>query len=152
MFTTQLTFDIQIFDTDCYGVVWHGAYAKWLEMGRVKHLEAMGVTMDPPGQPGGYVFPVTEQRLKYLAPGRMGDLVTLTSTLVPDGFQLKFTQTVTRQADQKMLLDTQTTVVVLDANWRLQRRLPPAILTALGQAKASGEPLVSQPICQVVSG
>ena len=29
-------------DTDSYGVVWHGAYLRWLEMGRVELCEMMG--------------------------------------------------------------------------------------------------------------
>lgn len=29
-------------DTDAYGVVWHGAYLRWLEMGRVEWCEMTG--------------------------------------------------------------------------------------------------------------
>ena len=134
MLTTQLTFDIQIFDTDCYGVMWHGAYTKWLEMGRVKHLEAMGVSMDPPGQPGGFVFPVTEQRFKFLAPGKMGDDVVLETTVEQAGFQLKFLQSVTNTSSEKKLIDVETTVVVLNTDWQLQRRLPEHIQVALAKS------------------
>ena len=39
-----LDIDVQIFDTDCFGVMWHGAYIKWLELGRVKLMESRGIT------------------------------------------------------------------------------------------------------------
>lgn len=32
-------------DTDAYGVVWHGAYLRWLEAARVELCEAMGLNL-----------------------------------------------------------------------------------------------------------
>ena len=38
-------FEQQVFysDTDAYGVVWHGSYLRWLEMGRVYLCEKAGL-------------------------------------------------------------------------------------------------------------
>ena len=35
------TFEQKVYysDTDAYGVVWHGSYLRWLEMGRVEYCE-----------------------------------------------------------------------------------------------------------------
>ena len=43
--THQMDLDVQIFDTDCFGVMWHGAYVKWLELGRVKLMEERGIRL-----------------------------------------------------------------------------------------------------------
>ena len=33
-------------DTDNYGVVWHGSYLRWMEMGRVEYCkDATGLTL-----------------------------------------------------------------------------------------------------------
>ena len=41
------TFEQQVFysDTDAYGVVWHGSYLRWLEMGRVFYCEQLGLDL-----------------------------------------------------------------------------------------------------------
>ena len=39
-------------DTDCYGIVWHGAYIKWFEVGRVELSHLAGIdfkTLDDNG-------------------------------------------------------------------------------------------------------
>ncbi|HSA07017.1 MAG TPA: thioesterase family protein [Candidatus Gastranaerophilales bacterium] len=51
-------------DTDSYGVVWHGAYIKWLEAGRIEALEQIGIKfleMDAMG----ILMPVVELEIKY---------------------------------------------------------------------------------------
>ena len=33
-------------DTDSYGIVWHGSYLRWMEMGRVYWTEMQGMNLD----------------------------------------------------------------------------------------------------------
>ncbi|MGE0201728.1 MAG: acyl-CoA thioesterase [Candidatus Melainabacteria bacterium] len=127
----SLTLDVQIFDTDCFGVMWHGAYIKWLEMGRVKLLEERGMKLSKPGDAEGYIYPVVEQNLRYKSPGWYQDTLTMTTTLRVEGYKLIFDQVFTSHTHQKTTLEATTTVVVLDMNWQLQRRLPPVLQAAL---------------------
>lgn len=41
------TFEQKVYysDTDAYGVVWHGSYLRWLEMGRVEYCEDLGLNL-----------------------------------------------------------------------------------------------------------
>ena len=41
------TFEQKVYysDTDSYGVVWHGSYLRWLEMGRVEYCEDLGLNL-----------------------------------------------------------------------------------------------------------
>ncbi len=127
----SLTLDINIFDTDCFGVMWHGAYLKWMEMGRVQLFEAQGLKLSKPGQPDGYIYPVVEQSLRFKAPGQYQDRLTLETTLTVEGYKLLFKQVFISQSTGKPTLEAMTTVVVLDSQWKLQRQLPPMVRQAL---------------------
>lgn len=127
-----LELDVNIFDTDCYGVMWHGAYTKWMEMGRVKLLETQGYQFSKPGEPGGYVFPVVEQNLKYKRSAAYGDKLTLTTRIAIEGYKLQFLQSFRSHNHDHVTLEAVTTVVIVDDQWKVQRRFPEAVKTVLG--------------------
>lgn len=127
----SLELDVQIFDTDCFGVMWHGAYTKWLEMGRVKLFESLGVEVSKPGDEQGYIFPVVDQHFKYKAPARFGDKLTLSTKVEAQGPKLIFHQTCYDHISERITIEVQTTIVVLDMNWKTQRRLPEAIASKI---------------------
>lgn len=129
-----LELDVNIFDTDCYGVMWHGAYTKWMEMGRVKLLEAQGYTFSKPGEADGYVFPVVEQNLKYKRSAPYGDKLTLTTRIAIDGYKLRFLQSFRSHNTDQVTVEAVTTVVIVDSQWKLQRRLPAELKAILGLA------------------
>lgn len=127
-----LDLDVNIFDTDCFGVMWHGAYTKWMEMGRVKLFESQGLFLSMPNDPEGYIYPVVEQNMKYKTSAKYGDKLTMSTRLSVEGYKLLFHQSFRSHNTDKVTLEALTTVVVLDANWKLQRRLPQAIIDTLG--------------------
>ena len=59
-------FKIKVYpaDTDSYGVVWHGAYIKWLETGRIEILEKIGIKFRNLDEMG-ILMPVIELNIKY---------------------------------------------------------------------------------------
>ena len=126
--------DVNIFDTDCFGVMWHGAYTKWLEMGRVKFLEAQGIALSKPGEPNGYVYPVVEQNFKFKSPATFGDKLTLTTRLAIEGYKLFFYQTFRSHNTDKITVEAVTTAVLVDSDWKVQRRLPDFMIKGLGLA------------------
>lgn len=127
--------DVNIFDTDCYGVMWHGAYTKWMEMGRVKLFESQGVVLSKPNDPEGVIYPVVEQNLRYRTSAPYGDKLTLSTRLTVDGYKLIFHQSFRSHTTDKITLEAVTTVVVVDANWKVQRRLPSRLTEVLGLAE-----------------
>lgn len=122
--THEMKLDVQIFDTDCFGVMWHGSYIKWLELGRVKLMESKGIRLSKPNEKDGYIYPVVEQNLKYKAPGPYQDNLTLTTTLDIQGPKLVFNQDFFSEEQQKVTLSAVTVVLVCDMNWKVQRRIP----------------------------
>lgn len=123
--------DVNIFDTDCFGVMWHGAYTKWMELGRVKLFEDRGLTLSKPDEPNGYIYPVVEQNLRFKNPAPYQEQLTLTTRLSINGYKLVFTQTFQSKNSGKTTLEAVTTVVVLDTTWKLQRKIPECILMSL---------------------
>lgn len=131
----RLELDVNIFDTDCFGVMWHGAYTKWMEMGRVKLFAERGLLITNPKESSqsaeGYIYPVAEQHFKFKSPAAFGDQLSLTTRLMIEGYKLIFHQDFLSHQHNRNTLEAVTTVVVVDAHWKLQRRLPPSILSIL---------------------
>ena len=67
-------------DTDAYGVVWHGSYLRWLEMGRVEWCEMCGhnlielVNMD-------IVLPVVNLNVRYKASAKLNDELVIETSI-----------------------------------------------------------------------
>ncbi len=59
-------------DTDAYGVVWHGAYLRWLERGRVDLCNELGLDLVTMKQLD-VLLPVTNMNVKYKASARLKD-------------------------------------------------------------------------------
>jgi acyl-CoA thioester hydrolase len=121
---------VQIHDTDCYGVVWHGTYSRWLETGRVGLCEQLGLPIEKPGV-AQYLYPVVDQHLRFKASATVGDAVQVSTTLRIAGMRLVFEQVVNH--GPKVLMEAMTTCVVVNTQWQIQRRLPPRIRQALMQ-------------------
>ena len=82
------TFEQKVYysDTDAYGVVWHGSYLRWLEMGRVEYCEDLGLNLIEL-EKQDIVMPVTNMNIRYKASGRLNDIVVVDTddaTLVCD--------------------------------------------------------------------
>jgi acyl-CoA thioester hydrolase len=67
-------------DTDCGGVVYYANYLRYFERARTEFLEDRGVDLGKLMEEG-VTFVVAEASVKYLAPGRYGDILSV-ETLV----------------------------------------------------------------------
>lgn len=135
MTSHSLPITVQIFDTDCYGVMWHGAYVKWLEQGRVALFEQLGVPMGKPEDPDALVFPVTEQCVRFRSPARLWDKLRLVTTARTMGrSRVVFEQVCHDDTTGKITIEATTTIAVLDGGWKPVRQLPEVISQVLGVA------------------
>ncbi len=67
-------------ETDMMGIVYHGSYLPWLEIGRTALLKAEGIPYrDLEAQ--GYFLPVLEVSVKYLRSARYDDTITICSRI-----------------------------------------------------------------------
>lgn len=123
----SFNFDVHIFDTDCYGVVWHGSYAKWLEMGRVNLFKTIDLDMREMSEKHDIVFPVAEQNVRFRASARFGDVLRLTTWVKKDQPKLIFYQDIRDLHTDKLIIESRTDVVLINAEGRMYRRFPAII-------------------------
>lgn len=133
----HFSFTVHIYDTDCYGVLWHGHYLRYLEHGRDEAVLSTGILLETQ-QEGGWLFPVREQHIRYLQPCRLRDVVTVQTHVQQKGLRLQFVQQVWRcdaetHVPQQLAVEATTTCVVCDSQFKPLRRLPVALVQALQQ-------------------
>ena len=72
----QFTVRVRYAETDQMGVVYHGNYAQYFEMGRVEWLRNMGVSYKWMEE-NGVMLPVVSLQMDYKKPARYDDLLSV---------------------------------------------------------------------------
>ena len=67
-------------ETDQMGFVYYGNYALYYEQGRTEAIKALGISYRELEQQG-YLLPVAEMKVRYKAPARYDDLLTVQSEI-----------------------------------------------------------------------
>lgn len=125
-------FEQQIFysDTDAYGVVWHGSYLRWLEMGRVLYCEQLGLDLISLKE-NDIVIPVTNLNVRYKASAKLNDkliIKTKVSKITP--LSMTFEQIITNASTNQTYIQAYVDVVAINNSGKLYRRLPDVLKTA----------------------
>ncbi len=80
MFTTETSIRIHYALTDQMGVVYHGHYAQFYEIGRTEAIRSLGYTYKDI-EAIGIIMPVVDIHSKFLRPAKYDDLITVKTTL-----------------------------------------------------------------------
>lgn len=125
-------FEQQVFysDTDAYGVVWHGSYLRWLEMGRVFYCEQLGLDLNSLKE-NDIVIPVTNLNVRYKASAKLNDkliIKTKVSKITP--LSMTFEQIITNASTNQTYIQAYVDVVAINNSGKLYRRLPDVLKTA----------------------
>ena len=92
-------------DTDCGGVVYYANYLKYCERARTEFLESQGIRMQQLIEEGIF-FVVAEASLKYLSPGRYGDILAVETVVERAGpASITFHHEIKRDAAGEKLVD-----------------------------------------------
>jgi len=75
---SQIT--VRYAETDMMGIVYHGNYLPWFEVGRTTLLKECGLPYKEL-EALGYLLPVTELGVKFFKPARYDDTVTILTRL-----------------------------------------------------------------------
>src|SRR5215475_1777275 len=81
MISAEAITQAQFYDVDATHVVWHGNYARFLELARCALMEKIGYSY-PEMARSGYLWPIVELRIKYVRPVRMAQQIRLSATLL----------------------------------------------------------------------
>ena len=97
-------------ETDQMGVVYHGNYAQYFEMGRVEWLRNMGISYKWM-EDNGIMLPVVSLTMNYKKPARYDDLLTIkTKMLKLSSVKIEFDYEITNENNE--LLTTGYSVLV----------------------------------------
>lgn len=80
MFTSETQIRIHYALTDQMGVVYHGHYAQFYEIGRAESIRELGYTYKDI-EAMGIIMPVVDIHSKFLRPAKYDDLITVKTTL-----------------------------------------------------------------------
>ena len=120
------TFETKVyyFDTDAYNIVWHGAYLKWFEMGRIDYFSMLNEDLDKL-KAEQVQFPVVNISARYKAPARFGD-VLLTTTTIDNltKFSIKFKHDIINKVTGQLLVIGYSEVVTTNLEGKLLRKMP----------------------------
>jgi acyl-CoA thioester hydrolase len=120
-------------DTDAGGVVFYANYLKFFERARTEWLRALGIEQRALQETAGSIFVVADVALRYLAPAKLDDLLTVTVKVLDVG---KASIALEQQAWRGDVLLAQGTVRVGCVNASSLRpcRIPALVATRLAVA------------------
>ena len=116
---------VRFFEVDSYGVVWHGHYIGWFEVGRNDlterfHLGPLQL------KEKSLLAPVVELTCEYKLPAAFGDFLLIRTTMErTEVAKLIFHYRVLSQGNGKVLATGSTTHVLTDLKGNLLYRVPP---------------------------
>ncbi len=119
---------VRFFEVDLYGVVWHGHYVGWFEVGRNELTERFGMS---PLQlkERNLLAPVVELNCEYKSPATFGEKLLIQTTMERcEVAKLIFHYRVLSPAQEKVLATGSTTHVLTDLQGTLLYRIPSDIL------------------------
>ena len=108
MISAEAIAKIQFYDVDAMQVVWHGNYARFLELARCALLEKIGYSY-PEMARSGYFWPIVDMRIKYVRPVRMAQKIRLTARLLEYENRLRIDYRIVDAASGDLLSKAQTT-------------------------------------------
>lgn len=126
------TFEDKIYyaDTDCYGVVWHGAYTRWIERSRTEFCNQF---LDVHKfEKEGTLFPVVELNIRYKASAKLFDEIIVETTLLEvKKTSMSFETKILDKNTGKVFVIALSTLVTTTLDGKLNRQIPQEITDKL---------------------
>lgn len=117
-------------ETDQMGVVYHGNYAQYFEVGRVEWLRKFGMTYKEL-EAGGIMLPIISLNIKYKKPARYDDLIKVRTQLVKTpSATIEFNYEIVNE-ENEILSTGNTSLVFIDINRNRPTRCPQYLLDKL---------------------
>ena len=111
-------------DTDAYGVVWHGSYLSWLEMGRVDWCEMQGYNLIEL-EAQDIVLPVVNLNVKYKSSAKLNDILIIETWIEKfNSLSVTFKQVIKSKETGKTFIEAEVEVVAISNDGKLYRRMP----------------------------
>ncbi|MBD0832615.1 acyl-CoA thioesterase [Aestuariibaculum sediminum] len=117
-------------ETDQMGVVYHGNYALYLEMGRIEWLRKLGISYKSMEE-NGVMLPVVSMSVNYKKSACYDDVINVkTQVAKMPTAKIEFEYEITNEAGE-ILTTATTTLVFIDMKTNRPMRAPQYILDAI---------------------
>lgn len=129
----QISFRVRYGETDQMGVVYHGNYPEYMEIGRVEWLRALGISYREMEE-NGCMLPVISLAIQYKKPAVYDDRITVVTRLknIPT-VRIQFEYEI-RSENGEILALAETDLAFLDTTTRKPMRCPPYLLEKIKKA------------------
>lgn len=126
----ELTNRVYYADTDAYGVVWHGTYLKWMEMGRVELCDKLGLDLiELKNQ--DIAIPVTNMNVRYKASAKLDDRILIETWIAKvTPITITFGQTIKNAKTGQTFIIAEFETVAVNNDGKIYRRMPEVLKTA----------------------
>ncbi len=126
----KISFRVRYGETDQMGVVYHGNYPQYLEMGRIEWLRDFGISYKKM-EKNGIMLPVVSIQLNYKRSAFYDDVLTLKTTLKKTPtVKIEFDYEIYNQ-NHELLVEANTILAFMDAKTKRPIRCPEYILDKL---------------------
>ncbi len=129
----KFSFRVRYGETDQMGVVYHGNYAQYLEMGRVEWLRSLGFSYKQM-EKDGIMLPVISLQMHFRKSATYDDLLTVVTRLTKTPVvKIEFDYEIRNEKDE-LLVTANTVLAFMDMHTSKPVKCPPAILEKLNPA------------------
>ncbi len=130
MVFSEISFRVRYGETDQMGVVYHGNYPQYLEMGRVEWLRSLGISYKDM-ENNGIILPVVSLNVNYKKPAVYDDLITVRTILKKTPLvRIEFDYQVFNESNE-LLAEANTVLAFMDAEKNRPMKCPEYILEKL---------------------
>jgi len=126
----DISFRVRYGETDQMGVVYHGNYPQYLEMGRIEWLRALGISYKEM-EDNGIILPVISLNIKYKKSAFYDDLLTVRTFLRKEPqVRIEFDYEIYNE-EGDLLAEANTVLAFMDAKKNKPKKCPGYILERL---------------------
>ncbi|WP_394748528.1 acyl-CoA thioesterase [Spongiimicrobium salis] len=123
----EISFRVRYSETDQMGVVYHGNYAQYLEMGRVEWLRSYGISYKEMEE-NGIMLPVISLALKFKKSALYDDLITVVTKLKKrPSVKIEFDYEI-RNESNEILVEANTVLAFMDMKTKRPVKCPDYVL------------------------
>lgn len=128
----EISFRVRYSETDQMGVVYHGNYAQYFEMGRVEWLRQWGTSYKEM-EKNGIMLPVISLHVDFKKPAVYDDLITVKTILrKTPSVRIEFDFEIRNEAGD-LLVIANTVLVFMDMNKRRPVKCPKYLLETMAK-------------------
>lgn len=127
---SEISFRVRYGETDQMGVVYHGNYAQYLEMGRVEGLRTLGISYKSMEE-NGIMLPVISLTLNFKRSAVYDDLITVVTRLKKrPSVKIEFDYAIYNEA-KEILVEAHTVLAFINMRTKRPMKCPDYVLEKL---------------------